>query len=106
MEWLTDPQIWISLVTLTVLEVVLGIDNIIFISILASKLPPHQQARARQLGLGAALLTRVLLLCAIAWLARLEKPWFTVLNHAISGRDLVLILGGLFLLGKSTFEIH
>src|SRR5688572_18269402 len=106
MEWLTDPQIWISLVTLTVLEVVLGIDNIVFISILAAKLPSHQQAKARQLGLALALITRVLLLIGIAWIARLTFELFTVFGHTVTARDLILILGGLFLLGKSTYEIH
>jgi predicted tellurium resistance membrane protein TerC len=106
MDWISDPQIWISLVTLTVLEVVLGIDNIVFVSILASKLPPDQQARARRVGLILALVTRVLLLCGLAFMARLTKPLFEVFHHPVSGRDIVLILGGLFLLGKATFEIH
>jgi predicted tellurium resistance membrane protein TerC len=106
MDWLTDPQIWIALATLTVLEIVLGVDNIIFISILSGKLPPDQQKRARKLGLLGAMLTRVLLLFSIAWIARLTTPLFTALGHAVSGRDLILIGGGLFLLGKSTFEIH
>jgi predicted tellurium resistance membrane protein TerC len=110
MEWITNPEIWISLVTLTLLEIVLGIDNIIFISILASKLPQDQQAKARKLGLALALITRVLLLMGLAWVVRLEKPFFTteILSQhiAISGRDVILILGGLFLLAKSTFEIH
>ena len=106
MNWITDPQIWISLVTLTVLEIVLGIDNLVFISILASKLPAHQQAKARQVGLALALVTRILLLCALAWLVRLTTPLFEILSHKISGRDLILIAGGLFLLGKATHEIH
>jgi len=106
MEWLTDPDIWIALVTLTSLEVVLGIDNIIFISILAGKLPPAQQPRARRLGLGAAMVTRILLLISIAWVIRLTAPLFTMLGEDISGRDLILIAGGLFLLAKSTYEIH
>lgn len=110
MEWISEPEIWISLVTLTLLEVVLGIDNIIFISILASKLPKEQQAKARKLGLGLALITRVLLLMGLAWVVKLEKPFFTgsILSYrvAVSGRDLILILGGLFLLAKSTYEIH
>jgi predicted tellurium resistance membrane protein TerC len=106
MEALSDPQIWISLVTLTFLEIVLGIDNIVFISILAGKLPPAQQPKARQLGLAAALITRLMLLASLSWIAKLTAPLFTVLNQAISGRDLVLILGGLFLLWKSTVEIH
>src|SRR5689334_805968 len=110
MEWLSSPETWISLVTLTLLEIVLCIDNIVFISILAGKLPRGQQKKARQLGLMLALGTRILLLCALAWMVRLTKPWFsfTLLNHdfAISGRDLILIVGGLFLLTKSTREIH
>jgi predicted tellurium resistance membrane protein TerC len=106
MEWLSNPEAWIALVTLTVLEIVLGIDNIVFISILASKLPPNQQARARTLGLGLAMGTRILLLLSLAWIMRLTEPLFTVLRQEISGRDLILILGGLFLLWKSTREIH
>jgi predicted tellurium resistance membrane protein TerC len=106
MEWLTSPEIWIALATLTFLEIVLGIDNIIFISILSGKLPEAQQPRARRIGLLAAMLMRVLLLFSLAWIIRLTKPWFTVLGQEISGRDLILILGGLFLLGKSTYEIH
>ncbi len=106
MDWLNDPQAWISLLTLTGLEIVLGIDNIIFISILAGKLPPEQQAKARQTGLMLALITRILLLASIAWMAKLTTPLFTVLNHGVSGRDLILIIGGLFLLVKSTMEIH
>jgi predicted tellurium resistance membrane protein TerC len=106
MEWLTDPEIWIALTTLTFLEIVLGIDNIIFISILSGKLPEAQQPRARRLGLLAAMLMRVLLLFSLAWIIRLTKPWFTIVGQEISGRDLILILGGLFLLGKSTYEIH
>jgi predicted tellurium resistance membrane protein TerC len=106
MDWLTDPQIWIALATLTFLEIVLGVDNIIFISILSGKLPADQQKRARKLGLLGAMLTRVLLLFSIAWIARLTTPLFSALGHALSGRDLILIGGGLFLLGKSTFEIH
>jgi predicted tellurium resistance membrane protein TerC len=106
MEWITDPQIWISLVTLTALEIVLGIDNIIFISILAGKLPADQQARARQTGLMLALVTRVLLLCSLAWMVKLTAPWFTVFGFALSGRDLILLSGGLFLIVKSTMEIH
>ena len=108
MEWMADPQIWISLLTLTALEVVLGIDNIIFISILAGKLPESQQDKARKTGLFLALFTRILLLMSISWLMGLTKPWFTVpvLNHAISGKDLILLIGGLFLIGKSVMEIH
>ena len=108
MEFLADPQIWISLLTLTALEIVLGIDNVIFISILAGKLPTGQQARARQLGLMLALVTRVLLLLSLTWLMGLTKPLFTVplLDHGFSGRDLILLLGGLFLIGKSVVEVH
>jgi predicted tellurium resistance membrane protein TerC len=106
MDWLTDPQIWIALATLTFLEIVLGIDNIIFISILSGKLPPDQQPRARRIGLLGAMVTRVLLLFSLAWIIRLTAPWFSIIGHEISGRDLILILGGLFLLGKSTYEIH
>ena len=106
MDWLTDPQIWIALATLTFLEIVLGVDNIIFISILSGKLPAEQQPRARRIGLLGAMVTRVLLLFSLAWIIRLTQPWFTVLGQEISGRDLILILGGLFLIGKSTYEIH
>ncbi len=106
MDWLTDPQIWIALATLTFLEIVLGVDNIIFISILSGKLPAAQQPRARRLGLLGAMLTRVALLFSLAWIIRLTQPWFSIIGHEISGRDLILILGGLFLLGKSTHEIH
>ena len=106
MEWLTDPQIWIALVTLTALEVVLGIDNVIFISILAGKLTGEEQDRARQWGLVMAMGTRILLLLSIAWLIRLTQPLFHVFSHPVSGRDIILIVGGLFLLGKSTVEIH
>ncbi len=113
MDWLTSPQIWISLLTLTVLEIVLGMDNIVFISILAGKLPKAQQAKARQLGLSLALITRVLLLCSLAWLVRLTSPLFEIPEwgvlpapHPVSGRDLILIAGGLFLLAKGTREIH
>ncbi|MEO6245958.1 MAG: TerC family protein [Opitutaceae bacterium] len=108
MDWLTDPQIWISLLTLTALEIVLGIDNIIFISILAGKLPLAQQEKARKLGLSLALITRVLLLLSLTWIMGLTAPLFTlpVMNQPISGRDLVLLLGGLFLIWKSVREVH
>jgi predicted tellurium resistance membrane protein TerC len=106
MEWLTAPENWLALVTLTVLEIVLGIDNIIFISILVGKLPDHQQPRARQLGLFLAMFLRIGLLASLAWLVKLTAPLFTVLSQEISGRDLILIIGGLFLLFKSTREIH
>ena len=106
MEWLADPQTWIALLTLTALEIVLGIDNIIFISILAGKLPEDQQARGRKIGLLVAMLTRILLLFSLAWLTKLTNPIFFVGAHGVAGRDLILIIGGLFLLGKSTVEIH
>jgi predicted tellurium resistance membrane protein TerC len=106
MDWLTDPSTWIGLLTLTVLEVVLGVDNIIFISILAGKLPADQRARARRLGLMGAFVSRILLLLSIAWVVRLTTPLFTVLGVDVSGRGLILILGGLFLIGKATHEIH
>jgi len=106
MSWISSPEAWLGLLTLTVLEIVLGIDNIIFISILAGKLPAQQQPRARRVGLIGAMLTRIALLAAIAWIIRLTAPLFTLLGHAFSGRDLILIAGGLFLLAKSTREIH
>jgi predicted tellurium resistance membrane protein TerC len=106
LDWMGDPQAWIGLLTLTALEIVLGIDNIVFISILAGKLPGEQQARARRRGLGAAMLTRILLLLSLSWLVGLTRPWFTLLGQEISGRDLVLLVGGLFLVAKSTYEIH
>ncbi len=106
MDWITNPEIWIALVTLTSLEIVLGIDNIIFISILAGKLPGNQQAKARQLGLSLAMFVRIGLLFSLSWVIGLTTPLFTVFHHPISGRDLILLVGGLFLLGKSTFEIH
>ena len=99
-------EIVVGLLTLTLLELVLGIDNIIFIAILASKLPPEQQARARNLGLTGALVTRILFLLSIAWIMRLDQPLFELMGNGFSGRDLILILGGLFLIGKATFEIH
>ena len=106
MEWIADPQALIALVTLTVLEIVLGIDNIIFISILAGKLPQEQQGRARQVGLALAMITRILLLLSLNWIARLTEPLFAVFHFEISGRALILLGGGLFLLAKSTYEIH
>jgi predicted tellurium resistance membrane protein TerC len=106
MDWLSSPETWIALVTLTVLEIVLGIDNIVFISILAGKLPAARQRRARTLGLALAMLTRILLLLSLTWIMRLTAPLFAVLGHPLSGRDLILLLGGLFLLWKSTHEIH
>jgi predicted tellurium resistance membrane protein TerC len=106
MEWLTDPQSWLALLTLTVLEVVLGIDNVIFIAILADKLPAGRQKRARTIGLALAMFSRIALLASLTWIMRLTAPLFAVLGYEISGRDIILIAGGLFLLGKSTFEIH
>lgn len=106
MEWLADPAVWIAFLTLTVLELVLGIDNIIFISILAGKLPPEQQNKARIIGLALAMIMRIILLFSLSWVIGLTAPLFTVLGQEISGRDIVLILGGLFLLAKSTHEIH
>ena len=106
MDWLTDPPVWIALATLTGLEIVLGIDNIIFISILVGKLPEHKQPRARTLGLALAMIMRVILLVFLTWIMGLTKPLFTVLGSEISGRDIILIAGGLFLLAKSTLEIH
>ena len=105
-ESFSDPQVWIALATLTFLEIVLGVDNVIFISILSGKLPEHQQKRARRIGLLAAMGTRVLLLFSLAWISKLTAPLFTFVGNEISGRDLILILGGLFLLAKSTYEIH
>jgi predicted tellurium resistance membrane protein TerC len=106
MEWLTSPEAWIALTTLTLLEIVLGVDNIIFISILVGRLPEAQRQRARLLGLGFAMGTRILLLLLITWIMRLQATLFTVLNVEVSGRDLILIGGGLFLLAKATLEIH
>lgn len=105
-EWMYSPEAWISLATLTGLEIVLGIDNIIFIAILCGKLPVQQRAKARVLGLGLAMITRILLLLSIVWIMSLTKPLFSVFSQTFSGRDLVLITGGLFLLAKSTSEIH
>jgi len=106
MDWLTDPSVWLALVTLTALEIVLGIDNIIFIAILAGKLPQNQQVRARTVGLALAMITRIALLFSITLIMKLTAPLFTVFRVEISGRDIILILGGLFLLAKSTLEIH
>lgn len=106
LDWLNDPNAWVALLTLTALEIVLGIDNIIFISILAGRLPAGQQGRARVIGLGVALISRLLLLLSIAWVMRLTRPLFDAFGQEISGRDLILIIGGLFLLAKSTHEIH
>jgi predicted tellurium resistance membrane protein TerC len=106
MEWLSDPTIWIAFLTLTALEIVLGVDNIIFISILSGKLAVEQQKRARLVGLGLAMIMRVLLLLTLAWIIRLTAPLFSVLGQEISGRDLILVGGGIFLVGKATYEIH
>jgi predicted tellurium resistance membrane protein TerC len=106
MDWITDPNALIGLLTLTALEIVLGIDNIIFISILSSKLPKAQQPRARRLGLTGAFVSRILLLLSIAWIVRLSTPLFTVFDVEFTGRSLILLVGGLFLIGKATFEIH
>ena len=105
-EWIVSPEAWIALATLTALEIVLGIDNIIFISILVSRLPEHQREFGRRVGLALAMLTRLALLFSIAWVMGLKETWFTILEQEISGRDTILILGGLFLLYKSTQEIH
>ena len=105
MEWLSNPEIWVAFLTLTALEIVLGIDNIIFISILVSRLPKEQQPKARFFGLALAMGTRILLLLSIAWVMRLTNDLFTVLGEGVSGRDLILFFGGLFLLFKSTMEI-
>lgn len=106
MEWLADPNIWIAFATLTLLELVLGIDNVIFISILAGKLPPEQQQKARVIGLSLALVMRVILLFSLSWVMTLTEPLFTVFHFGVSGRDLILLIGGLFLIAKSTHEIH
>jgi predicted tellurium resistance membrane protein TerC len=106
MSWVTDPAAWVGFVTLVALEIVLGVDNVVFISILAGKLPRELQGRARRLGLGLAMIMRILLLLSLTWIARLTRPLFVVLDQEISGRDLVLIVGGLFLMWKSTREIH
>lgn len=106
MEWLAQPDTWIALLTLCALEIVLGIDNIIFISILTNKLPKEQQAKARRIGLGLAMIMRLGLLFSIKWLMGLTEPLFTVMGNGISGRDLILLLGGLFLMYKSVKEIH
>jgi predicted tellurium resistance membrane protein TerC len=106
MDFLTDPSAWIALFTLTVLEIVLGIDNIVFISILAGKLPADQQGKARTLGLSLAMITRILLLLTLSWLSNLTTPFLTLFGQEFSGRDLIMIVGGLFLVGKATREIH
>ncbi|MBN7821804.1 TerC family protein [Bowmanella yangjiangensis] len=105
-EWIASPEAWVALGTLMALEIVLGIDNIIFISILVGRLPPEQREKARKLGITLAMLTRLALLFSITWVMGLTEAWFTLLDNEISGRDVILILGGLFLLAKSTHEIH
>ena len=106
MEWIFDPQAWIAFATLLALEIVLGIDNVVFISILAGKLPAFQQAKARYIGLGLAMVMRIILLFSISWVIGLTAPLFTVFQQEISGRDIILLVGGLFLIAKSTHEIH
>ncbi len=105
-SWVTSPEAWVAMVTLTVMEIVLGIDNIVFISILVDKLPVEERPRARFLGLGFAMLTRILLLASISWVIQLKEPVFAAFGHDFSGKDLVLVCGGLFLLYKATVEIH
>jgi len=105
-DWIFLPEAWLALVTLTALEIVLGIDNIIFLTILVGRLPEQQRQRGRVIGLGLAMATRIALLLSLAWMMKLVAPWFTILEQEISGRDTILILGGLFLLFKSTMEIH
>ena len=106
MAWISDPQIWIALLTLIALELVLGVDNVIFISILAGKLPYEQQHKARQTGIGLAVISRILLLLSLTWLMGLTEPLFTISSFEVPGRDLILLIGGLFLMGKATMEIH
>ncbi|MBI3784937.1 MAG: TerC family protein [Deltaproteobacteria bacterium] len=106
MAWLTDPQAWLALVTLTAMEIVLGVDNIIFISLMTGKLPRAQQAQGRTLGLAGAMVTRLLLLGSLSWVMGLTAPWVSFAGHDLSGRDIILLGGGLFLLGKATLEIH
>jgi predicted tellurium resistance membrane protein TerC len=106
MEWIFEPQAWIAFATLLALEIVLGIDNVVFISILAGKLPASRQAKARYVGLGLAMVTRIILLFSISWVIGLTAPLFTVFQQEISGRDIILLVGGLFLIAKSTHETH
>ena len=106
MEWISDPAIWTALLTLTLLEIVLGIDNIIFISILTGKLPENQRERGRLVGLSAAMVMRIILLFFASWIVGLTEPWFTILDRSFSGKDLILLAGGLFLIAKATMELH
>ena len=106
MDWIADPNAWVALLTLTVLEIVLGVDNIVFISILAGRLPPEEQKKARFIGLALALIGRVVLLLSLTWIMGLTKPLFTVGSHGVAGRHLILLGGGLFLIAKATLEIH
>jgi predicted tellurium resistance membrane protein TerC len=106
MEWLADPQTWIAFLTLVALELVLGVDNVIFISILSGKLPQNQQSKARKTGIGLAVISRILLLLSLSWIIGLTNPIFSISNFHVTGRDLILFLGGLFLMGKATMEIH
>ena len=106
MDLLANPDVWVALVTLTALEIVLGIDNIVFLAILTGKLPAEQQGRARRIGLFLAMFMRILLLLALSWIMRLTEPLFAVLGHGVSGRDLILLAGGVFLIAKATWEIH
>ena len=106
MELFSDPQVWVAFLTLLALELVLGVDNVVFISILAGKLPQEQRKRARQVGLSLALITRLLLLFSLSWIIKLTAPLFEMFGHPVSGRDLILLLGGLFLMGKATHEMH
>lgn len=105
-DWIGDPNAWVGLMTLTFLEIVLGIDNIIFISILAGKLPKADQPKARKLGLMGAFVSRLILLLGIAWIVKLTQPLFEIFGHGVSGRDIILLVGGLFLIAKATYEIH
>jgi len=106
MEWISDPQIWIAFLTLVALELVLGVDNVIFISILAGKLPYHEQSKARRTGIAMAVISRIILLLSLSWIIGLTDPIFSIINFDVSGRDLILLIGGLFLMGKATMEIH
>lgn len=106
MDWIADPNAWIGLVTLVVLEIVLGIDNLVFIAILADKLPSHQRNRARLIGLSLALLMRLALLASISWIVTLREPLVSLMEMSFSGRDIIMLIGGLFLLAKGTMELH